>query len=145
MILQYALAPEVRTLLIDAMFRSIMDADEKTLADELHLSADMLRVMAKMGMHVGSHGDRHLWLDKISSEEQRAEVDTSLAMLADIHGASDFSWSMCYPFGGYNASLEEICAARGCSFGLNTIAGKAHVTPDRRFTLSRLDTNDLPS
>ena len=125
--MQYALAPEARTLLIDAMFRSIMDADEKTLADELYLSADMLRVMAKMGMHIASHSDHHLWLDKISLEEQKAEVDASLAMLAAIHDTPNFLWSMCYPFGGYNASLEDICAPRGCSFGLTTIAGKAHV------------------
>lgn len=141
--LQHALPPGLRTRMIDALFSRIVGQDETMLAQELYMSVDMLRVMAGSGMHIGSHGDRHLWLDRLDPEEQAAEVDASLAMLGEVHGHPDFIWSMCYPFGGNNASLRGICARRGCAFAVTTVAETARLTPETRFSLARLDTNDL--
>jgi peptidoglycan/xylan/chitin deacetylase (PgdA/CDA1 family) len=142
--LQFALPPVLRTALIDAMFQRIVDLDEVMLAQELYMSVDMLRVMAKNGMHIGSHGDRHLWLDKLTPEEAAAEVEASLAMLAAVHGTDRFVWSMCYPFGGNNAALHEILAARGCAFAVTSVPEVAVVAPQNRLVLPRLDTNDIP-
>lgn len=143
-VLQHALPLDVRTVLLDRMFRQHMDADEITLARELYLSTDMLRIMAKAGMHIGSHGTSHAWLDKIDVDAQRREIDGSLAMLETVYGGKTFFWSIAYPFGGNNASLQEICSRRGAVFGMTTVAGPATVSWQNRLVLPRLDTNDLP-
>lgn len=143
--LQYALPPEWRTRLIDELFSKEFQINEEIIASEMYMSTDMLRVMAKAGMHIGSHGSSHVWLDKLSGKEQTAEIDQSLVMLSEIYGSSNFMWSICYPFGGSTQETQRICKEKGCAFGLTTVPRIATVTPEQQFQLSRIDTNDLPS
>lgn len=144
-LLQFALPPGMRTKMIDALFSRHVSQDEEMIAQEMYLSVDMLRVMAQNGMHIGSHGNEHLWLDKLAPEAQAREIDASLRMLREVYGKDGFLWSMCYPFGGNNASLRRLCAERGCAFAVTTVPETARVSPETRFTLARLDTNDLPA
>ncbi len=142
--LQYALPPQIRTRMINALFSSVVGVDEEMLAQELYLSEDMLRVMAGNGMHIGSHGDRHRWIDRLEPAGQAQEIDASLDMLRRVYGTPDFVWSMCYPFGGTNDSVQRICAERGCAFAVTTVPEVARPCPENRLFLPRLDTNDLP-
>lgn len=142
-LLQYALPPFWRTRLLDRLFAEVMETDEKVIAAEMYMSLDMLRVMAKSGMHVGSHGASHVWLDKLSADEQALEIDQSLAMLAEVYGTRQFLWSMCYPFGGNNDDTRRLCSERGCAFGVTTVPNIAELNPEQQFKLSRLDTNDI--
>lgn len=142
--LQYALPHTIRSYIIDKLYDLFVGVDENIMARELYMSIDMLKVMAKSGMHIGSHGSSHVWLNKISAEQQEKEVDDSLSMLEKVYDSKDFMWTMCYPFGGNDASLRTLCEARHCAFALTTVPEIAHVSPETRFTLSRIDTNDLP-
>lgn len=142
-VLQYGLPEDTCTEILNHLFSSIMDTDEETLASELYVSLDMLQIMAQNGMHIGSHGNNHLWLDKLDQTTQESEIDASLAMLTNVYGNKDYFWSIAYPFGGNTLSLQKICAAKGCIFGLTTVVSVADVTPERRMFLSRLDTNDF--
>lgn len=144
-ILQYALPSYWRSRLLDNLFSEEFPIDRKIIASEMYMSLDMLRVMAKAGMHIGSHGASHAWLDKLPVEAQADEIDQSLAMLSDIYSSSSFMWSICYPFGGNTAETQQICRKRGCAFGVTTVPKIATLIPEHRFLLSRVDTNDIPA
>lgn len=142
--LQYALPHSLRSSIIQHLYDQFVAIDEKILSSELYMSIDMLKVMQKSGMHIGSHGDSHIWLNKISKEQQKKEIYASLAMLEEIHGNKSFLWTMCYPFGGNDTSLRALCEENRCAFALTTVAEVANLTQETRFSLSRIDTNDLP-
>ena len=134
---------DIRSRLCDALWTEVMDADEKTLARETYMSLDMLRVMAKNGMHIGVHGKSHVWLDKEDSSRQMQEIDASLDTLHDLHGSSSFFWSIAYPYGAFNDTTLNFCEERHATFGLTTEAMDAKVTNDMRLVLPRVDVNDV--
>ncbi len=142
--LQYVLPHSLRSYIIQQLYNRFVAIDEYVLASELYMSIDMLKVMEKNGMHIGSHGNSHVWLNKISEEQQKKEIYTSLTMLEEIYGNKSFLWTMCYPFGGNDPSLRALCEAKHCAFGLTTVPEVATLSQETRFTLSRIDTNDLP-
>ena len=94
-------------------------------------------------MYVGSHGYRHLWLDKESYDSQLSEIDSSLKFLKDV-GASTKNWIMCYPYGAYNENTLSILTELNCAVGLTTKVGIADVKRHFSLELSRFDTNDYP-
>lgn len=142
-LLQFALPHAMRGRLLSILFEEYMDAPEGALAREMYVSEDMLRIMARAGMHIGSHGRSHAWLNTLPAQEQEKEIDASLQMLARIHGRPDFPWSIAYPYGVYNDETLRICQMRGCSFGLTTDMALARVEDPRRLLMGRHDTNDI--
>jgi peptidoglycan/xylan/chitin deacetylase (PgdA/CDA1 family) len=141
--LQHRLPEDLRTELADELFARHVSVDATAFANELYMSADQLKLMLKCGMHVGSHGDRHYWLDRISVQDQDRDIGRAIAFLADL-GAPIERWIMCYPYGAYNADTLRILSARGCAIGLTTRVGVADLKGDPALELPRLDTNDLP-
>ncbi|MDN3555236.1 polysaccharide deacetylase family protein [Halomonas maura] len=142
-ILQKGLPKALREPLLDGLFRQFVSDDERGFAGELYLNEDHLREMYAAGMWIGSHGDTHRWLNTLSVQEQRHEIDASLDFLAGV-GVSVSDWVMCYPFGGYDDSLLEILQERDCALGLTVNVGVANLNQHKSLVLPRLDTNDLP-
>jgi peptidoglycan/xylan/chitin deacetylase (PgdA/CDA1 family) len=120
-----------------------MDIDEVTAAREMYVSLDMLRVMARNGMHIGAHGKSHVWLDKEDAERQAREIDANLDMLRQVYGGKAFFWSIAYPYGAWNGDTRRLCNGRDASFGLTTEAKDAVITEDMRLVLPRVDVNDV--
>lgn len=141
-LLQFALPAEWRTRFIDKLWPDFVGIDETVIANEYYMSEDMLRIMANNGMSIGSHGVKHLWLNKISPEEQQEEIGVSVEMLHRIYGKTELDWVMGYPFGGVNDSLEQICRDMGCAIGVTTEAREAEIGKDAPMRLPRTDTND---
>jgi peptidoglycan/xylan/chitin deacetylase (PgdA/CDA1 family) len=142
--LQRELPESFRAGLIDELFRAHVTRDEASFAAELYVSAAQLGEMVDRGMYVGSHGCGHYWMDTLTPAEQAREIDASLAFLRSV-GAATSDWIMCYPYGGFNASLLDIVRQRGCAAGLAVTVGVADLSADDPLTLPRLDTNDLPA
>nr|WP_297456557.1 polysaccharide deacetylase family protein [uncultured Halomonas sp.] len=143
-ILQKGLPKPLRALLVDRLFRQFVTEDEKGFAAELYMNADQLRELHAAGMFIGSHGDQHLWLNTLSPDDQRREIDASLDFLAELGVATD-EWVMCYPYGGYNDSLLTLLRDKRCALGLTTDVALADLSLDDPLRLPRLDTNDVPS
>lgn len=141
--LQHALPEELRTALTDRLFARFVSVDPVAFASELYVTADQLRTMIRSGMHVGSHGDKHYWLDRLSPERQSEEIHRSRAFLRAIGAPAD-EWIMCYPYGAYNDELVNLLRREGCVVALTTRVGVASVGVDDPLLLPRLDTNDLP-
>jgi len=143
-LLQRELPESIRRAVVQELFAEYVTADETAFACELYLSLDQIGCMCRHGMHFGSHGYAHAWLNHLSPEAQAVEVDRSLDFLQRF-GVPDDDWTICYPYGGFNDSLLEILRRRGCRLGFGVEARVADLSLDNRLTLPRMDTNDLPS
>jgi len=142
-ILQYGLKETQRKEILDILFRRYVSDDQKSFASELYMSMDDVRQLVDSGMYVGSHGYRHVWLDKESKVLQAEEIDLSIRFLSDVGAATD-DWIMCYPYGGYNEETLAILKNRNCLIGLTTRTGVAELETESLLELARFDTNDFP-
>ncbi|MBK8267450.1 MAG: polysaccharide deacetylase family protein [Planctomycetes bacterium] len=142
-LLQHGLPPAVRTAVTHELFARIVTRDESSFADELYVSLEQLREMQADGMEIGGHGDRHEWLEHMSSQEQDVEIDRTLAFLDRVYGRRKADWAMCYPYGSYNAQTLQLLRTKSCAIGLTTRVG-VNLALSNPLELMRLDTNDLP-
>jgi len=141
--LQRELPEELRKTLVDELFRKHVTKDESAFSEELYMSLDQIACLQRKGMYIGSHGYDHYWLDSLPPDKQRREVKLSLQFLESV-GSNPERWIMCYPHGGYNASLVDILAESGCVIGLTTEVGISDLEVHSPLTLPRINTNDLP-
>jgi|HubBroStandDraft_6_1064221.scaffolds.fasta_scaffold372838_2 peptidoglycan/xylan/chitin deacetylase (PgdA/CDA1 family) len=143
-LLQRELPEPVRTEIVRRLFAKHVTTDEVAFACELYMSMDQIACLRHHGMHVGSHGYTHAWLNHVSPEAQAVEIDRSLDFLQKLGVLRD-DWTMCYPYGGFNDSLLHILRGRQCRLGFTVEARVADLDADDPLTLPRVDTNDLPS
>jgi peptidoglycan/xylan/chitin deacetylase (PgdA/CDA1 family) len=141
--LQTALPENLRARFAANLFERFVTGDEKAFAAELYMSVEQLKEMCSRGMHVGSHGFSHYWMDTLSAEQQNSEVELALAFLSGL-GCDMKNWTMCYPYGAYDERLLRLLRARNCALGLSTRVAVADLRSDEYLTLPRIDTNDLP-
>ena len=141
--LQRDLPEMLRTIFTDELFKQFVSSDEKAFSKELYMSIEQISCLQRNGMYVGSHGVDHYWLNSISEDAQRKEIDLYLRFLTTV-GSDPDRWIMCYPYGAYNQTLLSILKERNCSVGLTTRVGIADLKRHNPLILPRLDTNDLP-
>ena len=120
-----------------------MSTDEADFADSFYLSLEDLQRLVDAGMHVGSHGHEHVHLEHTPVQQQAADLDRSLQMLAQVDNSNDW-FSFCYPHGSYNADTLSLLKERGCAFALTTRVGLTEVGSTEVLQIARIDTNDLP-
>lgn len=142
--LQTALPKQQRSEIAQELFARYVGVDESVFANELYLSADQARTMIDGGMHFGSHGATHIWLNEADPRTQRDEIDTSLGFLEELGVPVAAGWTMCYPYGAWNDDLLAILRHRGAAVGVTTQVGAASLGVHDPLLLPRLDTNDLP-
>lgn len=141
--LQHALPVELRNLISINLFKKYVGIDEFDFAENLYISTSDAKILVDSGMYVGSHGNRHLWLNREPIESQRSDIDASLDFLQSI-GAPTKDWVMCYPYGGYNDDTLKVLRERSCALGLTTQVGIADLISGSALELPRYDTNDFP-
>jgi peptidoglycan/xylan/chitin deacetylase (PgdA/CDA1 family) len=141
--LQCELPLPVREDIVDRLFRRHVSADEAAFSNELYMSIDQLRIMQRLGMHIGAHGQTHCWLDRAGPDERQVEIRSSLELLAHV-GADIEAWTISYPYGAHDASLRELVRAAGAKIGVSTEVDRADLRRHDPLALPRLDTNDLP-
>lgn len=143
-LLQVALPEELRKEMTSELFQRIIGIEESAFSRELYMSKAQIRCMVQCGMHVGSHGYDHYWLNSLSREKQESEICKSMDFLKSV-GVNMNYWTMCYPYGAYNDDTLQILKAYNCKMGLTTKVALAELTDrDMIYSMPRLDTNDLP-
>lgn len=140
--LQFVLPDRLRQSIADAAFQRFVTRDEPGFAEELYMGAAELRTMRANGMHIGLHSDRHVWLGKLSREEQAAEIAGSFRVL-EVLGSPRQNFSFCFPYGNYNRDTLSLLDGFGCAMALTTRSAVASLS-DSRLEIPRLDTNQLP-
>ncbi|SMC39489.1 polysaccharide deacetylase family protein [Sporomusa malonica] len=143
-LLQVELPLELRKIAANQLLQEHLGISEATISRELYMTIDQIKLLSRYGMHVGSHGYDHFWLDRLSEQELTFEIDMSLDFLNTVNGTT-VDWTMCYPYGGYNETTKKLLESRNCQLAVTTKVDVARVTYDSRFDIPRLDTNDLPT
>ncbi len=143
-LLQRELPEPVRNEIVRRLFARYVTKDEAAFAIELYMSLDQIDCMRRHGMHIGSHGYTHAWLDSLTPAQQVEEADQALKFLSRFGVRAD-NWTMGYPYGGCNESLLDVLRPRGCRLGFTVEPRIANLDTDDPLALPRVDTNDLPS
>ncbi|MBM3911351.1 MAG: polysaccharide deacetylase [Thaumarchaeota archaeon] len=138
-LLQKGLPHELRTKLIDHLFKRYVTNDEESFSKKLYLSLDEIGKMKNAGMTFGSHSYSHYWLSTLTERELTKELDDNLGFLEKIRG--DYL-GMCYPHGSYNDLVIQKMDEYSFQFGLTTEVGEAILDNENRFKLKRFDCND---
>ena len=141
--LQHVLPEGLRNSITAKLFHDFVGVSAEDFSQELYMSVDEVSSLVKSGMYVGSHGSMHYWLDRISSEDQETDIQSSLGFLEHVGAATD-NWVMCYPYGAYNDATLKLLRKYKASVGITTEVRVADISSDNQFTLPRLDTNDFP-
>jgi len=142
-LLQHALPDRVREPLVDELFRTLVTADERALADDLYMTVGDVQQLAGAGMTIGAHADRHVRLSLLSRADQATEINGALRVL-DAAGVSKTRFVYSYANGAYNDDSIELLRERGCAVAVSTRPDLAMLNPQTLLALPRLDTNDLP-
>lgn len=142
-LLQHALPDRVREPLVDELFRTWVTEDERALADDLYMTVSEVQQLARAGMTIGAHADRHVRLSLLSRGDQAAEINGALRVL-DAAGVSTTGFVYSYANGAYNDDSIELLRERGCAVAVSTQPDLAMLDPDTLLALPRLDANDLP-
>lgn len=145
-LLQVELDERLRKIITNDVFQKVVGMDEGMFSRELYMSMDQIKCMVDNGMHFGSHGYDHYWLNSLSKDKQTFEIQKSLEFIKEIGGDTN-NWTICYPYGAYDEDTISILKENGCKLGMTTRVGVADLEDkqgDVIFKLPRLDTNDLP-
>ena len=107
------------------------------------MNQNEIQEMYKNSMTFGSHGNYHYWFEYLSKKKQIVEIDESIKFFKDL-GVFDENFSVCYPYGSYNATTLEILEKFNVRFGLTTKVGEVNSKNIvQKFVLPRYDTNDF--
>ncbi|ACK84789.1 polysaccharide deacetylase family protein [Methylorubrum extorquens] len=141
-LLQHALPSSLRAEMSSELFRVYVAADAHSFSEELYMSLDQMRVMARAGMHFGGHGDRHLWMSRATPAEKAAEVAGAVDLL-DAIGVPHDRRTYCYPYGDFDEASIELLKAGGFQAAFTSHPDIAELGQHPVFELPRIDTNDL--
>lgn len=145
-LLQVELDEKLRCIIASDVFQKVVGMDESMFSRELYMSMDQIKCMVDNGMHFGSHGYDHYWLNSLSKEKQEIEIKKSIEFINAVGGDIN-NWTICYPYGAYDDATIEVLKENGCKLGLTTRVDIADINDkegDVLFKLPRLDTNDIP-
>ena len=142
-LLQVELMEELRTKIIDNLFGKYIGMSEGAFSRELYMNEEQLKHMYRSGQHIGNHGYNHYWWNSLKEKEMTDELDLSINFLKKV-GIDMNNWTACYPYGSYDDQAIRLLNERGCKLALTTEVDIAQTNKEKRFTMSRLDTNDLP-
>ena len=145
-LLQVELDERLRKIITDDIFRKVVGMDEAMFSRELYMSMDQIKCMVDNGMHVGSHGYNHYWLNSLSKEQQEYEIKKSIEFIQEVGGDVN-NWTICYPYGAHDDKTIEVLKENGCKLGMTTIVNTVDLSNNKGdviYKLPRLDTNDLP-
>ncbi|MGM0405323.1 MAG: polysaccharide deacetylase family protein [Thermoplasmatota archaeon] len=141
-LLQRELPEKVREKIVDELFKRYVGVEEKVFSNELYMNMEQLRCMQRNGMHIGSHGYNHLWLNSISQERLNEEIHRSVEFLKEVSTPKD-NWTFCYPYGAHDAEVRELLVNKGFRMGFITDQKIAELDRSSAMELPRVDTNEI--
>ena len=146
--LQVVLPEDYRKKLVDILFKKYVCTigdkiiSERAFWEELYLTPSQIKIMEKLGMHVGFHSHDHVWLSSLSKEEQEFQIKSSINYFKEI-GIKTEKMTLSYPYGGYNEESVELIKKYEIPLAFTTKVAIADLNKDENYALPRLDTNDF--
>ena len=93
-------------------------------------------------MHIGFHSHNHVWLNSLSKEKQKLELDYSIEWFNKI-GLDIKKMTISYPYGGYNKDTLELMKEYNIPLGFTTEVRIAILENDNYLEIPRMDANDF--
>lgn len=140
--LQVELPEIVRGNITNDLFEEYVSADQQEFADKLYLKAEDAMNMKEKGMKIESHGYDHVWLGKMSKEDQINDTKKAAQQFSKL-GIDKDNWTMCYPYGSYNDDTEDVLKSFGCKAAYTTKGGVTQIEKESKFRINRMDTTEL--
>lgn len=146
--LQVVLPKDYREKLVDILFKKYVCTigdkiiSERAFWEELYLTPEQIRMMEKLGMHIGFHSHDHVWLNSLSKEEQEFQIESSINYFKEI-GIKTEKMTLSYPYGGYNEESVELIKKYEIPLAFTTKVAITDLNKDENYALPRLDTNDF--
>jgi len=141
-LLQYIVPFQVRKNILDRLFAEFVTNDKESFLRELYLNKLHAKEMIKNGMHFGSHGKSHEWLEYLSPDSQLDELYSSKNLLLEL-GINKEKLTISYPFGSYNNETLKICKKLNYKIGFANEAKKLLNYYSNVLKLPRYDANDF--
>jgi peptidoglycan/xylan/chitin deacetylase (PgdA/CDA1 family) len=135
----------IRSAIASNLFKTYVSEDEADFAEGLYLSPVQAREMIDAGMHFGSHGDRHIWFNHSTAQEQRRDIEGSLRLRTAL-GLKLGEYSFCYPYGGYTETTLGLMHEHEITLGFTTRLELNDMTAETAMLeLARIDAGvDVP-
>ena len=140
-LLQRDLNQKIRKQIINLLFKKYVENNEVKFHEELYMNVKHLKIIKKLGHEIGNHTQSHEWLSRLNKNNQNLEINKNLIFLRK-HKLINKKWTMCYPFGDYNACTLEVLKKLNCSRALTTLVGPTN-NKSHLLKLPRLNTNDF--
>ena len=141
-LLQVELPEKLRNQITDELFREVVTDREESFVTELYMSMDQVRMMAANGMDWGIHGYDHYWMNRLSPEALKNDIQTALDVFGGVVPRD--GWWVVPPYGSVNDDVICCAASLGAAAGLTTEVRQADLECDDIYRLPRWDTNDFP-
>jgi len=113
-----------------AVFFPVLRTVEK---NRKFLNADQLKIMARMGMEIGSHSMTHPVLSRSNAKKVEYEIKESKLELEKITGKEVITF--CYPYGRYNNKVMEVAESAGYYYARTTNERVADFSVGKNFEL----------
>lgn len=145
-IFNYYIAYEYREQVLDALVEKFTSDEE--IFDGLYITRKHMREMHLDNMIIGSHSVNHFVMSKLSSDEQKLEIERSFSFIESLLGELKIK-TFCYPYGGFHSfsdKTEALLEAEGCDFSFNVESRDVTQTDfeTRAQALPRYDCNLFP-
>lgn len=141
-LLQVELPEDLRNRITDELFLKCVGMEESAFAKELYMTREQVEFMKRSGMEWGIHGYDHYWMNRLSTEELKADIEKSLEVFDGI--VPQQGWMCCYPYGSVSDSVIDTVQTLGAAGGFSTVVNLADLNKHNIFSLPRFDTNDFP-
>ncbi len=141
--LQKVLPTQLRTIILEELFREYVDVDEAVLHNELYMNRDQVKHMLEAGMYIGGHTYNHYHLGSLSETEQEMEISASKTFLQELGVNSDYL-TMSYPYGSHNDVTKKLLKDFGFKLGIGIEFGIFDISQAfDPFNVPRIDCNDI--
>ena len=100
---------------MEEIFKKHFNEEEEF--NKMYLNAEDIRSMKAWGQKFGSHSHNHVWLGRLSGEEVRKELETSMETVKDFF--PEQLPVVSYPFGSYNKNVMKIAKKVGFKAGMS--------------------------
>ena len=139
-LLQFAIPHNIRSKLINFLFKKIVKQNINTVAKKIYMSENNVKELINHNMEIGIQGQKHYWWNKIKIYEKKREITISKKILEKKFAIN--CRSVCYPYGAYDDKVIEILKNKKIKFGFTTKPGHINY-PMNNLLINRYDCNDF--
>ncbi|MFW0714245.1 polysaccharide deacetylase family protein [Pedobacter sp. N23S346] len=117
--------------------QNIWDIEEYAMASVKLMDIGQLKHLLSLGMEIGSHGEKHIKLNKVDEAAAYLDIANSKKTLEDLLNHKVYSFA--YPYGKIPAKHQQMLTKAGYHFGLAIYTPFESKYALRRFAINESD------